>query len=290
MALFSFLRKLRRLFNPIESPQYLPSHFLSLPCELRLQIYDAVPLNCQVSRPVRRKIKKTLTKLEAEPPLPVPWLSLMLVCKTIADELRNYVHASLNTTYHLEVNNLKNWHWITMITWRRIPCPPSCARKLHVDLIFNTATRFGASGGSEPILGDLLCILNHFIHNGPVLDRKHPLRKHIRLNTLIFQIRVTKGYPRPGEYPCSDEETAKKRLRGDFEQYISRLVEQGILFGAIDKVVCRSADGDGEETTWVVSRRSQWTQYDFAWGVSGSSSLRAKQPWLSRGENYFLLT
>ncbi|KAF8187027.1 hypothetical protein K438DRAFT_1024639 [Mycena galopus ATCC 62051] len=198
MALLSFLHKLRRLFNPIESPQYPLGHLLSLPCELRLQIYDTVPFNynCQVSRLFRRKIQKQLTKLEAEPPLSIPWLSLMLVCKIIADELRNYVHASTNTTYHLEMNNLENWHWITsMITWRRIPCPPSCVRRLQVDLVFNTATRFGGSGSSEPFLGDLMRVLNHFIHNGPVLDRKHPLRKHIRLDTLIFQLRIIEGAP-----------------------------------------------------------------------------------------------
>ncbi|KAF8138080.1 hypothetical protein K438DRAFT_1996403 [Mycena galopus ATCC 62051] len=255
MTPFSFLHKhkLRRSFNPIESPQYPPGHLLGLPCELRLQIYDALPLDCELCRPRRRKFAKK--RSEREPPLAIPWLALILVCKTIADELRHvYTSTSGNTAYHLEVDNLRNSYSLAhMVTWRRIPCPPSSVRTLQVDLLLNMASRFWSSGGpSQTILGDLVDVLNHFIHNGPLLLRRLPLRQHIHLDTLIFHIRVIEGAPDPrGPHGPYDETTAnstKKRLRGEFEQYISRLVEEGPLFGMVDKIVCRSADGDGAET------------------------------------------
>ncbi|KAF8135980.1 hypothetical protein K438DRAFT_1882058 [Mycena galopus ATCC 62051] len=280
MALFSFLHKLRPSFNPTESPQYPPSHLLSLPYELRLQIYDVL-LDCQVGRPRRRK--RARKRSERTPPLAIPWLPLMLVCKTIADELRHHIrHALGNATYHLEVALNKYWrsNWYT-VTWRRIPCSPSSVHTLQIDLVF---TRFWSSGhlsASELTLVELALVLNHFIHKGPMLLRKRPLREHIHLDTLIFQIRIIEGAPDltgPHEpYDKESVDSTEKRLRGDLEQHISRLVEQGVLFGAVDKIVCRPADSGGTETNWDVCRKdiAPWTHYGSSWGIAGSSSLKS---------------
>ncbi|KAF8138079.1 hypothetical protein K438DRAFT_1996402 [Mycena galopus ATCC 62051] len=283
---FSFLQKLRlhklrRSFNASSSiipSQCPPSYLLSLPCELRLQIYDALPLDCQVRRPTR------YTRSACEPPLALPWLALMLVCKTIADELRNHVRASANTTCHLEVDNVMDWESgdLSAVAWRQIPCPPSSVHTLQAELVFSLASHVSVccwnEGYGRPILDDVdLCsVLNHFIHNGPLLIRRRPLREHIHLDTLIFQLRIIEGAP--GVLERYDGVSLKKQIRGEFEQYISRLVEQGLLFGAVDKVVCRFADGGGAEIKWDVCRKpidiTQRTQYGFAWGVAGSSSLR----------------
>jgi hypothetical protein len=76
-------------------------------------------------------------------------------------------------------------------------------------------------------------------------------------------------------------EQSKKRLRNDLEDYISIIVNRGVLFGAVDRIVCRSADDDdGDATKWDVHRKTigdmtEWNRYQFNWGVPGSSSLEA---------------
>ncbi|KAJ7846039.1 hypothetical protein B0H14DRAFT_963450 [Mycena olivaceomarginata] len=218
----------------------IPSLFRSLPSELRLQIYDAVvdlPLDCRVAR---RTFELKRPKRLAAPTdrLPIPWLSLMLVCKIIANELRHHIYSVAgNTTYHLEVDNLQNQYAIShRVTWRRIPCPPSCVRTLHADLVFDLNTMFWASDGPMPVLTELYQVLNCFIHKGPLLPRRSPLDRHIHLGTLILQVRVIDKRRMPNDV----DESKKKQFRRDLEEEsISLLVDQGVLFGAVDKIVSR---------------------------------------------------
>lgn len=82
--------------------------------------------------------------------------------------------------------------------------------------------------------------------------------------------------------PKPDERLAKmqKRLCRLLQRYISVVVERGVLSGAVDKIVCRSADDDGDVIKWDVRRKpigdmTEWNRYRFDWGVPGSSSLEA---------------
>lgn len=233
--------------------------------------------------------------------LPIPWLSLMLVCKIIANELRHHIYSAAgNTTYHLEVDNLQNQYAIShRVAWRRIPCPPSCVRTLHADLVFDLNTMFWASDGPMPVLTELYQVLNCFIHKGPLLPRRSPLDRHIHLDTLIcmsccfrasfvfdyvehlVQVRVIDKRRMPNDV----DESKKKQFRRDLEEEsISRLVDQGVLFGAVDKIVCRDADANGDDvpTRWDVRRQhlttgtmAVWNRNECNWGVPGSSSLEA---------------
>ncbi|KAJ6487945.1 hypothetical protein C8R45DRAFT_262011 [Mycena sanguinolenta] len=260
-----------------------PSPLLGLPTELRLQIYEAVvdlPVDCQVARRNRNK-----PPVQAAPALPIPWLSLMLVCKTITEELR-HLHTS---TYELELDNLdkryRRRRIADEVTWRRISCPPSRVRTLQANLVLHIGTKFWGCGGPCAILSELYQVLNCFIHNGPSLIRATPLVNHIHLSTLIIEVSLKDPDPDPEPYDY-DVDEVKKDQRYDLERYISQVVDRGLLFGAVGKIVCRWAEGeldaDSEVTEWEVSFKeigdmTEWEQYDFGWGVSGSSSLAASQ-------------
>ncbi|KAF7344615.1 hypothetical protein MSAN_01943800 [Mycena sanguinolenta] len=257
-----------------------PSLLLGLPTELRLQIYDGVvhlPIDCPVVR-----LPSSQQPAQPVPVLAISWFSLMLVCKTITEELRDYLHTSGNTTYELEIDNTdpkqKQRSIAKTVTWRRIPCPPSSVRILQANLVLHFGTGFWGCGGPNPILSQLYQVLNRFIHNGPLLARRSPLANHIRLNTLIVQ-----GASLMKKAMIDKQ---KKQHRGQLQNYVSEVVERGLLFGAVDKIVCRWAEGefddDDKVTEWEVSFQeigdmTEWERYGFEWGVPGSSSL-ANQP------------
>ncbi|KAF8138075.1 hypothetical protein K438DRAFT_725573 [Mycena galopus ATCC 62051] len=264
------------------------SLLLGLPTELRLKIYDDVvdlPLDCKVDR------RKPRTET-APPPdntgvsptrqcLCIPWLDLLLVCKTIANELQHHVRTSGNTTYKLEVDNPRTYYNLsnTAVTWRRIPCPPSSVRTLEAKLAFTSDPRFWGGGGPLGILSALYQVLNCFIHNGPVLSRGSPLCEHLHLNMLVVQLCVIKPDPET-QLAQAAVLQRKKWLRRNLKQYIFQVVHRGVLFGAVDKIVYQSEDdnGDDEVTEWDVYQKTigdmtEWNRYNLAWGVPGSSSL-----------------
>ncbi|KAJ7816937.1 hypothetical protein B0H14DRAFT_2843706 [Mycena olivaceomarginata] len=248
------------------------SCLLDLPPELRGQIYDAVialPLDCQIARQTHRREQQTDAATAADTDrLPIPWLDLMLVCKLIAKELHHHVHrdASGNTTYKLEVVNLTSSRGrgiAKKVTWRQIPCLPSWVRTLQAELVLISGTQFWGNGGPNAILSQLYQVLNSFIHRGPLLVRQSPLCSNIHLDTLILHLRVVKPdleeQPPKGHWPLRNEpvEKSKKRLRKGLEGYISMIVNRGVLFGAVDRIVCRSADDDdGDATKWDVHRKT----------------------------------
>ncbi|KAJ7203170.1 hypothetical protein B0H12DRAFT_1243859 [Mycena haematopus] len=238
--------------------------------------------------------RKTIANTNSTCLRSIPWLSLLLVCKTIANELRYHVHTSGNVAYELEVDNLQCRYSIAHdVTWRRIPCPPSSVRILRADLVFNLETRFWGAGGPMSILSELYQLLNCFIHNGPLLVRGSPLVKHLHLESLILQIRVTDPDPEErraeGQQPYTRETVVqmKKWLYSDLKEYISMVVDRGLLFGAVDEISCRAANYDSDDESgddsaiiaqWDISRQTvgdmtEWNTYDFTWGVPGSSSL-----------------
>ncbi|KAJ6488015.1 hypothetical protein C8R45DRAFT_995247 [Mycena sanguinolenta] len=289
----SVFQRVRRVLRLIEhrpsavSTQSTSSLLLDLPCELRLQIYDAVAdlpvVNGPVARRTTQKPRKnpgrsTTTRLS------IPWFCLTLVCKTIASEMQHHVLASGNRTYTLEVDNLEDYRILAdKVTWRRIPCSPSDVRALRADLVLNYATHCWGCGGPMPILSHLYQVLNCFIHNGPVLTRRRPLATHIHLDALILQIHTINGDAQEDTeiYDQASVDMAKQELWRELKMYISMVVDQGVLFGAVDKILCRWADDDSNnevECQWEVrsipvSDMTEWNAYGFHWGVPGSSSL-----------------
>ncbi|KAF7351183.1 hypothetical protein MSAN_01549200 [Mycena sanguinolenta] len=257
-----------------------PSLLLGLPTELRLQIYDGVvhlPIDCRVATGDSHRqhaLWRQPPAAQLAPVLTIPWFSLMLVCKTITEELRDYLYTSGNTTYELEIDN-------TDLKWGSV-------RILQANLALHFGTGFWGCGGPNPILSQLYQVLNRFIHNGPLLARRSPLVNHIHLNTLIVQVcvrdpdpeeRRAQGLKPYGKAMVDDQ---KKQHRCDLQRYVSEVVERGLLFGAMDKIVCRLAEGEFDDKDkvreWEVSSKeigdmTEWEQYGFEWGVPGSSSL-----------------
>ncbi|KAF7351197.1 hypothetical protein MSAN_01550700 [Mycena sanguinolenta] len=253
----SALHKLRRIFQIRPSASAVPtsSVLLDLPRELRLQIYDALAdllLDCRVDR-TRQKVRtKLATVRSATTRLPIPWLSLMLVCKTISNEMQYHIRGY--TTYILEAKNFVSVQTLAdRVTWRGIPCPPSNVRTLEANLYLSLMTHCWATTMPTPVVSDLYQVLNCFIHNGPVLTRRRPLTTHIHLNTLILQIHTERYLEL-----CNPPEVIaahRKKLWQELQWCITRVVEKGVLFGAVDKIVCQWADGQGTDdaTEWEVS-------------------------------------
>jgi hypothetical protein len=105
------------------------------------------------------------TSARATERMPIPWLNLILVCKLISSELQHHLQASTNTTYKLEVNNLKlelSQGITDKVTWRQVPCSPSEVRTIQVELVLDWMTQFWNDGGPLSILSALYQALNCF--------------------------------------------------------------------------------------------------------------------------------
>jgi hypothetical protein len=88
---------------------------------------------------------------------------------------------------------------------------------------------------------------------------------------------------RRGHYDQEAIDDKNNALRRDLERFIPMIISRGVLFGAVDKIVCRSATNDGDMTQWDVRHypigdMTEWNKYHFNWGVPGSSSLEASGP------------
>ncbi|KAF7344605.1 hypothetical protein MSAN_01942700 [Mycena sanguinolenta] len=132
------------------------------------------------------------------------------------------------------------------------------------------------------ILSDLYQALNCFIHNGPLLMKPRSLATHIHLETLILQIHMDWYFER---YNQPEVIARKEELWRELKMYISWVVDQGVLFGAVDRIVCRWMDDNIENVNeWEVCSKTKvdgmalWIRnaLNFHWGVPSSSSLESK--------------
>ncbi|KAJ7816946.1 hypothetical protein B0H14DRAFT_3148426 [Mycena olivaceomarginata] len=116
-----------------------------------------------------------------------------------------------------------------------------------------------AAGRVGVLLGDTLRRRRSHLDSQRTVPGARPLRTQW---SVIFEKgpagpthslgRCKSGAPDGEEKRQRDRERVaqmKKRLWNDLERYISRIVMRGVLFGAVDKIVCRLAD-DATETKW----------------------------------------
>ena len=124
----------------------MQASLLGLPEELRLQIYQHV-FALNLAYPVLQFWQR-FPKLNPDARLVVPWINLMLSCKTLAIELRSFMSEKTflnddnNTTWFLELEARIGGRQLGRTTWQRLPCPPEKVRILETS--YNAKSGFHA--------------------------------------------------------------------------------------------------------------------------------------------------
>lgn len=150
---------------------------MGLPPELRLKIYGYVcHLNIDstiledIEHHCRRGTKATLIpNPKANLNISIPWLSLLLSCRTVHSELKSFMVEGtflgnpLNRIYvlELEVYNKDKKKAIRKAVWRKLPCPPEHAEILNINVVTRTGEGPWTEGGPASLARAIYQILNH---------------------------------------------------------------------------------------------------------------------------------
>lgn len=238
---------------------------LALPPELRASIYDHV-FNLGVS------IQHITLKLERQyPPRPhglsgsymtvsdvpaplsrageVPWLQLMLTCKTVARELAwhmrsaHYLENDCNRTYtmSLEPDIRPESSSLVSVVWRQLPCPQRLARNLEVHVRGTTRTMMSA--------------INLFMHCGLHMERARPLASHLSLERLAVYLHSEDNVIFPDQregFDYVDEFARGATAPGSTKQVLERYHELGKLEGYFCTVSVLNSEGEMEHSFEVV--------------------------------------
>nr|POE74763.1 hypothetical protein CFP56_37294 [Quercus suber] len=257
--------------------------FLSLPTELRLEIYSYLryaPVDATVMDGFTDgwadHAFQTVAKRAPIARFDLPWLNLMLTSRTIAAEMSaDAVNGGLSTaitatsgaqTYCLSIS--ARWN-LDAITWTSIPCPPEEVRVLDVTFHAPCDLRFWGDGGPRGIVRSLYQTLNLFLHCGPMLRKECPLRKHICLEELVLRLDVA--------HVCTGEDEDSPRcavlgFRGLLQVYdlATRLCETGLLSGYVYRMSVYTEQG---RKLLLASQIAEprvpeyWAGYGFEWGI-----------------------
>lgn len=150
-----------------------------LPTELRAKIYDYVlhmDVDCIVLKNIEHVTGSNGTQAVLIPNIRanvrslIPWLNLQLTCKAIAVEMRSYMkgasflNVELNRTYALDLevyhNSVSSKH-DRLVKWRSIPCPPTHAKFLVVNVLPRRGPAPWTEGGPASLARAIYQILNH---------------------------------------------------------------------------------------------------------------------------------
>ncbi|KAJ6488002.1 hypothetical protein C8R45DRAFT_1074464 [Mycena sanguinolenta] len=214
----SILHKFRRVSHAVKPRRSAPILLLDLPCELRLEIYDTVanlPVKCMM--PTVHMEDYTVNRL------PIPWFSLMLVCKPLPARCSN------------AFENVRHIH-ATFPPRSRTSAPSRSCWSAH-------------DNEPTPLIHNLCKVLKTFIQNGPLVTRERPLTQRIHLDTLIaHSVKINRD---TFMFVLGVDREWKEKLWPDMQQCISWVVDRGVLFGTVDKIVCEWVD-DGDRVEWEV--------------------------------------
>ncbi|RWA11931.1 hypothetical protein EKO27_g3174 [Xylaria grammica] len=263
--------------------------FLGIPREARQHIYDYV---------MRRDLDYEVVKgyrdghgdggcfviMYRHPwgTLIIPWINLLLTCKSVNTELGAYMSSPVilgdedNRTYTMDIHGNTRGH-LNSATWHRIPCSLSNVDTILVNILFETKSdepswrkrahyrrhvrTFGSDGGPMPIVRQLYQTLNLLLHNGPILNRSHPLQLPPRLKKLEIHT-AFKPYRNSGEAATTTMTTGIKHL-------LKRLRSVGLLHGYVDHVHINDENGHTELKIDAVDNGgvpSLWDREGFEWG------------------------
>ncbi|KAF2094241.1 hypothetical protein NA57DRAFT_60873 [Rhizodiscina lignyota] len=277
---------------------------LGLPRELRRQIYREVigtEINCTTVE-YWKDGHFSQTGFRCTPqlkgPLQLPWLNLLFTCKEIAAEMKaltseaSFLQSEENATYVLELDPSLGLR----ATWERIPCPPSDARYLVANVVFDDMRdgQFWGDGGPMPVVRKLYQTLNHFIHCGPRFDAQRPLPQKMHLREIHVNVHLIRedanenddidaNNPekaeqsrrrRPKRFPRRNPGAPIRWLRNPFAELrslITMIVGAGIVFGNVDRFQLSSEEETVKE--WEVVHQeggcipAEWDRYGFDWGM-----------------------
>jgi hypothetical protein len=257
----------------------MPAHLLAIPLELRQEIYDYLlhdDVGLEVVHHFRRgSASRGATAILAstnDAKVSIAWLGLSMTCKTLEAEIKAYRDAAPRRaeyrTYRLDINNIK--HGITgPVTWRQIPCPPSQARRLNVNLdLSSREVHFWGDGGPMPIVRELYQTLNGILHYGPMSHRQRALAEPMSLDELNV-------------YLITEPNSNMGRKYKYIVQFVRSLIAKGLLYSLVQRVNITSDRGD--ESSWGVTHKgnavvpSQWIPYGFEWGVHANQEADSQQ-------------
>ncbi|KAK6396347.1 hypothetical protein LTR65_009431 [Meristemomyces frigidus] len=250
-----------------------PANLLALPLELRLQIYDHVclldtDLETNLPYPAFRGAERTHN---------IPWLNLMLACRTIGTELRRHFRSFdlLDTederrAYVVDLLPTADGSCLQQVLWRRIPCPPLQARRVKANLHGQHIERlqFAGRGGPSLLLRGLYQTLNYFIHCGRLLDSDRPLPWHVHLREVVVVFQAGNSHDEPRVIALE-----LPKWHQEFEElanFLAGAVHAGFLYGFVDKITLTyGADVRTWNVEWKerVGLRERYQQYGFGWGI-----------------------
>ncbi|KAK3681529.1 hypothetical protein LTR37_020872 [Vermiconidia calcicola] len=257
----------------MSSPGHREASFLGLPAELRLKIYEYLvhtDINCRILDNVLHTsgCRGTAARLILNPSATlsssVPWLSLLMTCRDVASELNWFMNdAAL-------LNDERNR---TCATWRSLPCKPSQARNVVMNVKARSGSGPWTEGGAASLARALYQMLNHVAHNGPRLERHSQLKEHMRLQELILNIDIGE-YTSPPALGCNTFPDFNYAL---FQGGWTQISKTGFLMGYVGKTLLRSEGKEQMEvaTEWqkVPSVPGYWRGYGFQWGVNNGFLL-----------------
>ncbi|KAK4623966.1 hypothetical protein CLAFUW4_06209 [Fulvia fulva] len=268
-----------------EPPQR--ASLLGLPRELRLQIYQHV-FDIDLHHKVLLQWRDTHTAehgfksvpdLNHGDKLTIPWLQLMLTCRTAAVELRalmqesSFLEQHNNGTYTLDLEATRGGMTLGPTTWRHIPCAPSQVQCLEA--YYNASRGFQAwgVGGPHGITSGLYQTLNHFVHCGPRFDSERMLPKpsHLKELRVIVVEREFRGEDENPSYGLSERDTDPRTTLYALGSIVGQIVRTGVLKGFVDDI---HLSCDGEVLNWSPSIEDgegipeYWNRYGFDWGMA----------------------
>ena len=251
--------------NIMTTPQR--ATLLGLPRELRDQIYHAAFVtDISISFTKHGGLSNRAIFTPTKPPSGrnIPWINLMLACRTIRDDLQAYTTKSKSMqsdkckqlrTYCLDIKF--NKRDINTITWRCIPCHPS-----EADTIVTNATapkegvRFGGCGGPSQPANSLWHLLNSTLHYGPRL-RAQPLVRHMQVQEVT--VWISEG----------NENSEHRAAYGYIARMLAALAMCGVLYQYVDRFLI-SNERYSEEIEVVhegAEASQELIRYGFTWGV-----------------------
>lgn len=198
----------------------------------------------------------------------LPWVNLLLTCKSINAELGAYMSSPVvlrdehNRTYSMDIRGSISGV-LKSLTWHKIPCSPSNVNTVLVNILFEPKLNYSNwdNGGPMPIVRQLYQTLNLLLHNGPILSRSRPLQHPLKLKKL----EVHTAFKLDSN---SDEPSAGSTTTG-IVYLLERLQSVGLLHGYIDHAHISDEHGHTELKIEAVEDPGVpygWDRYGFDWG------------------------